>query len=81
MRIKQSSKRSTVTGVVQAVQEQRFRMITDTGQSLLLTLHNLASIPTDLGELQKAQAHIRVEYEGDPNLTSGVARKIQLVDQ
>jgi hypothetical protein len=80
MRIKQLRKRCTAVGVIQAVQEQRFRLMTDTGQSLLLTLHNLASMPTDLGALQRAQAPVQVEYEGDPNLTSGVARKIKLID-
>ncbi len=80
MRNQRLRKKFTATGVIQAVQEQRFRLMTDMGQSLLLTLHNLASIPGGLGDLLKAQAQIRVEYDGSPNLTSGVARKIELVD-
>lgn len=68
-----------VRGQIIAVQEQRFRLNTDGGQGLLLTLHNRAHIPADLCELLRTQAQVEVAYEGEPNLTSGVARRIDLV--
>ncbi len=69
----------TVTGVVMAVQEQRFRMMTDSGQNLLLTLHNLARLPAGLSELQRARTPVRVTYQGEPNLSTGIARRIDLL--
>ncbi len=69
----------TVTGVVMAVQEQRFRLMTDSGQNLLLTLHNLARLPASLPELQRSQAPVRVTYQGQPNLSTGIARRIDLL--
>lgn len=76
---KQESK--TVLGQVLLVQEQRFRLITAGGQSLLLTLDNHAS--TTMGQLASyaaQQRHVLVRYSGEPNLASGVAHSVQPID-
>lgn len=70
---------NTVSGVVIAVQEQRFRMVSDSGQGLLLTLHNQARPPMVLGDLQRTRARVRVTYQGEPNISGGVARRIELI--
>jgi hypothetical protein len=65
-------------GTIAVVQEQRFRLITDAGQGLLLTLAHDA--PLDAGELHRlhdANLHVVVEYEGEPNLDSGVAHSVK----
>ncbi len=73
------TKMHIVTGRILAVQEERLRIVTDTGQCLLLTLLKNASLPAGLAELQHTQAQVRVEYRGEPNLASGVVRKIEYV--
>jgi hypothetical protein len=68
-----------VTGRILAVQEERLRIVTDTGQCLLLTLLKNARLPAGLAELQRTQAQVRVEYRGEPNLASGVVWRIQYI--
>ncbi len=66
-------------GTIAVVQEERFRLITDTGQGLLLTLAYDAPLDgADLRQLHQANRHVIVEYEGEPNLDSGVAHSIKL---
>ncbi len=65
------------TGRLAAVQEHRFRLTTDRGQSLLLTLSHGAG--TDEETLHRWQAdgtRIGVEYEGEPGLASAVAHQV-----
>jgi hypothetical protein len=65
-------------GYIAVVQEQRFRLITDAGQGLLLTLaHDAPLDESDLHHLHDANLHVVVEYEGEPNLDSGVAHSIK----
>jgi len=65
-------------GTIAVVQEQRFRLITDTGQGLLLTLaHDAPLESSDLRHMHDANMHVIVEYEGEPNMDSGVARSIK----
>ncbi len=69
-------------GTIAVVQEQRFRLITDAGQGLLLTLAYDA--PLDEGDLHRFHdtgAHVVVEYEGEPNLESGIVHSIKLNSQ
>ncbi len=73
------AKREVVTGRIIAVQEERLRINTDSGESLLLTLGAFTRLPASLGELQQSQAPVRVVYEGEPNLASGVVRKIERI--
>ncbi len=77
-----ADKMHVAQGTIAVVQEERFRLITDTGQGLLLTLaHDAPLDDKDLRELHKANRHVVVEYEGKPNLDSGVAHSIKLNNQ
>jgi hypothetical protein len=70
--------KQTVRGKIAVVDEQRFRLVTDNGQTLLLTLAEKASLDgKDLQRLHRAGVPVEVEYTGDPNLDSGVAYKIK----
>ncbi len=73
--------KNSVTGYITAVQEQRFRLMTDRGSNLLLTLGNFLRLShQDLRSFHSTHAHVRVEYTGEPDLDSGVAHSIQLLD-
>ncbi len=74
-----STKQATKTarGHILLVQEERFRLQTAGGQSLLLTLDNHAS--TTVGDLLRymaQQQRVVVRYQGEPNLASGVAHAV-----
>ena len=71
--------RHIVTGRVIAVQEERLRLATDGGQNLLLTLRFDSHLPADLGDLLYSQAPVRVIYEGEPDMDSGVVRRIERI--
>lgn len=73
------TQRHMAKGQIIAVQEQRFRLVTDDGRGLLLTLHNRAHTPADLLTLQQSGERVQVTYEGEPGLTSGVARRIDFI--
>jgi urease accessory protein UreE len=67
----------TVRGRITVVQEERFRLLTDDGRGLLLDLAADANVDADeLLALRDAGTHVAVEYEGEPNLASGVARRV-----
>lgn len=69
--------RRTVRGHIIIVQEQRFRLLTERGQGVLLTLSHHANV--GVGALQRyrdAQALVTVEYEGEPNMASGIAHAV-----
>jgi hypothetical protein len=68
----------SVTGYISVVQEQRFRLITQDGQGLLLTLARNAPLTgSDLSHWQADNVHVVVEYTGVPNLDTGVAHTVQ----
>ncbi len=71
--------RHIVTGRIIAVQEERLRINSDSGQSLLFTLSRFAHLPSSLEDLVQAQAPVRVIYEGEPDLASGVVKRIDLI--
>ncbi len=67
-----------ITGYIVACQEERFRVMSDSGQTLLLTLAKNAPVGLDdLDQWQAAHTRVRVEYTGEPNLVSGIARTVQ----
>lgn len=71
------SETTTATGFIVVVQEQRFRMTTTGGQSLLLTLANAANVGArDLERLRDAHSAVRVRYTGDPGLDSARAERV-----
>ncbi|MCA1647321.1 MAG: hypothetical protein LC797_18305 [Chloroflexi bacterium] len=69
-----------VVGRIIAVQEQRFRLLTDEGQVYGLTLSRGSRLDASvLSRLHADQARVTVEYSGESNLTGGVARNVLLV--
>jgi hypothetical protein len=70
--------RHTATGAILVVQEQRFHLLTDKGQGLLLTLSHTAPVQiNDLCRWHAIQTPVTVEYTGEPNLTLGVAYQVR----
>ncbi len=73
------TERHIVTGRLIAVQEDRLRLVTDSGQNLLLTLRSDAHLPAGLGDLLHSQAALRVVYEGEPNMDNGIVKRIEKI--
>ncbi|HEU5012701.1 MAG TPA: hypothetical protein VFT66_09170 [Roseiflexaceae bacterium] len=72
------SQTQTVRGHITVVQEERFRMITEGGQGLLFTLGNSIRYGADdLRRFRDTQTPVVVEYSGAPNLSTGMAHKVQ----
>jgi hypothetical protein len=68
----------TVHGHISLVQEERFCVVTAAGQGLLLTLAHDADVEArDLHRLHHDRARVRVEYDGEPDLDSGVAHSVR----
>lgn len=69
-----------VTGRIIFVQEERFRMVDDEGRSFLFDLSYKAPVShDDLVAWSRAKARLRVEYEGEPEMESGVAHRVRAV--
>ena len=67
-----------ISGRIVSVQEQRLRLVTEAGQVYLLTLGRGARLDeTGLAQLQRQGQPVTVEYTGEPNLASGVARRVR----
>jgi hypothetical protein len=63
-----------VTGRIIAFQEDRFRLLTDSGQVYLLTLGRHANLNGhSLSKLQRQRTRVAVHFNGEPNLAGGVA--------
>lgn len=76
--MRSSAAAKTATGHIVLVQEQRFRLTTDLGQSLLLRLAHDANIDEEtLCQLHADEARVVVEYSGEPGLESGVAHVVR----
>ncbi len=71
--------RQTIVGVIIATQEERFRIVSDTGKGFLLSLGSHTHLPASLNELVHSAARVLVTYEGASNLASGVVTKINLI--
>ncbi len=70
----------TVTGHINVVQEERFRLMLDDGRNFLFTLGHGAGVDQPgLERLKKSGAHLRVEYSGEPDEVSGVAERVEVV--
>jgi hypothetical protein len=68
----------TTSGTIAVVQEGRFRLITDQGQGMLLTLSRKASAtPEDLWRYHRQASHVIVKYSGQPNMETGVAEQVR----
>ncbi len=71
------AKRKRIAGRIITVQEERFRMVDETGRSYLLDLaHDARVTPDELKAWNDARTQIVVEYEGEPETDSGVARSV-----
>jgi hypothetical protein len=72
--------RPSIVGHITLVQEQRFRLLTEAGQSFLLTLAHDAPLDADcLCDFLAARTRVVVEYQGEPGLVSGVAHSVRPV--
>ncbi len=70
----------TIQGIIVAIQEGRFRLVSPEGQGTLLTLAIQASTSArELEMWRRANTLVEVRYEGQPNLESGVAWHIRPV--
>ena len=66
------------SGHIILVQEQRFRLFTESGQGLLLTLSHKAPLGgEDLQRLRREHNLVQVVYEGAPDLATGVALEVR----
>jgi hypothetical protein len=69
----------TVRGVVGAVQEGRFHLVTDDGRVLPFVLsHKAAAEPQDLPPLAARAARVRVAYSKSPHLIADVAHRLDI---
>ncbi len=70
-------RKAAIVGRIILVQEDRFRIVGKTGKGYLLTLSNKAGqSQADLQRFHDFDVAVRVEYEGEPNLKSGVAHRV-----
>lgn len=68
----------TAKGKIAVVQEQTFRLLTDDGGALHLTLGVYGwPFPQDLARLRDAGTAVEVEYDGEPGTTTATARVIR----
>ncbi len=68
-------------GRIVVVQEDRFRMVEETGRGFLFTVSHKAGIEhEDLRRYMGAGVSVEVAYEGEPNLASGVAHSLEPVE-
>ena len=71
----------TITGIVTLAQESRFQLIDDAGIAHFFVLsHGASAEPSQLGELQRRQARVRVRWQEAPNMIARVARRIELCE-
>ena len=64
-------------GHIVLVQEERFRVVDELGRSYLFDLSHKSSVGNEgLLQLAESKADVLVEYEGEPELETGVARSI-----
>ena len=70
-------KGKSIEGRIILVQEERFRMVDSEGHSFLFDLSHRAPVTSDdLRAWSRAKARLRVEYEGEPEMESGIAHNI-----
>ncbi len=65
-------------GRIILVQEDRFRMVDSTGKGYLFTLSRKAPLSQeDLQRFHNTDIRVLIEYEGEPNTSSGVAHTVE----
>jgi hypothetical protein len=65
-------------GYILAIQEQRFRLKTDSGQVYLFTLDRRAPLDAaDLHAWMDQRAPVAVDYSGEPNLAHATVHTIE----
>ncbi len=73
-----AAKKQRVKGRILLIQEERFRLLAERGQSLLFTLaHNASPDVRALETWHDADIPVIVEFEGQPDLESGVAHSVR----
>ena len=69
----------SVRGFVSAVQEGRFRLVTDDGRVMPFVLsHKASAEPQDLPPLAARTARVRVSYTDSPHLIADVAHRVEI---
>lgn len=68
-----------LVGRIILVQEERFRMVDDKGRSYLFDLsHNSSIKDRDLTDWSRERTRLVVEYEGEPELETGIAVSVKV---
>jgi hypothetical protein len=76
-----SAQNQKVSGYVNLIQEERFRLSLDDGRSFLFTLGRHASLGMpELEQLKQRHARVQVEFTGEPNQISAVVRAMRPLD-
>ena len=71
----------TISGTLGVVQESRFTLIDGQGAGHLFLLgHASLAEPSQLADLQRRQARIRVSYTAAADILAHVARRIEIED-
>ena len=69
----------SVRGTVIAVQEGRFRLVTDSGRVMPFVLsHKASTEPQDLPPLAVRTARVRVSYSDSQHLIADVAHRVEI---
>ena len=64
-------------GRIILVQEDRFRAVGPSGRGYLFTLsHRARAAHADLARWHAADAEVLIDFQGEPNLASGVAYRV-----
>lgn len=72
------SKLRRTTGTIVAIQEERFRLETERGVGLLLTLATRSVVCMDCMEMWFCSGiPVSIEYLGEPNRSTGVAYSVR----
>jgi hypothetical protein len=65
-------------GIIVAIWEERFRLLSPDGQGCLLTFSKTAPVgPRDLRGWRNRITPVRVRYNGQPNFVTGIAWSVQ----
>ena len=74
--------RKTLRGHLSILQDDRFRLIGETGRSFLFTLaHNASISDAELRRFYRLRVPVTVEYEGEPDMASGIAHSVRPAGQ
>lgn len=67
-----------VKGRILLVQEGRFRLLGEEGESYLFSLSHSASVSdSDLINWHKDNVEVKVRYVGEPDIESGIAHSVE----